>query len=49
MTEIKNELRAVIQTYRELSEIERMLFKTLMDLTMITKKGDVLQNAERRI
>ena len=49
MTEIKNELRAVIQTYRELSEIERMLFKTLMDLTMITKKGDVLQNAKRRI
>ena len=49
MTEIKNELRTVIQTYRELSEIERMLFKTLMDLTMITKKGDVLQNAERRI
>ncbi|MDE5884865.1 MAG: hypothetical protein K2H29_07325 [Oscillospiraceae bacterium] len=38
MSDTNNEQQTVSQAYRDLSEIDRMLYKTIIDLTLILLK-----------
>lgn len=47
MTDNKNERQNVMQMYENLSDDKRILFKTIIDLTIVLLNG--MQIAERRI